>query len=79
MKPRIRHFDWDRYDTYHFMYEPKKITGEKLLENFIKLQREVCKGGAIMRRMKGKPLDRVWLANLMMHDFTRRLRPESFL
>jgi bacteriochlorophyll C12 methyltransferase len=79
MKPRIRHFDWDKYDTFHYMYEPRKISGEKLLENFIKLQREIYKGRAIMQRMKGKPLNWVWLANLMMHNFTRKLRPENFL
>ncbi len=79
MKPRIRHFDWDKYDTFHFMYEPKKLSGEKLVENFIKLQKEIYKGGAIMHRMRGKPLNWVWLANFMMHRFTSKLRSESFL
>ena len=79
MKPRIRHFDWDKYDTYHYMYEPKKISGEKLLENFVKLQQEVYKGRAIMKRMQGKPLNWVWLANFMMNRFTRKLKPEIYL
>ena len=79
MKPRIRHFEWDKYDTYHFMFEPKKISGEKLLENFVKLQREVYKGSAILRRMQGKPLNWVWLANFAMNNFTRKLKPEAFL
>lgn len=79
MMPRIRHFDWDKYDTYHYMYEPKKISGEKLLGNFIKLQREVYKGGAILKRMQGKPLNWVWLANFSMNRFTRRLTPEMYL
>ncbi|NTV01605.1 MAG: B12-binding domain-containing radical SAM protein [Chlorobiaceae bacterium] len=79
MKPRIRHFDWDKYDTYHYMYEPKKISGEKLLENFVKLQREVYKGRAIMSRMQGKPLNWVWFANFMMNRFTRKLTPEIYL
>jgi bacteriochlorophyll C12 methyltransferase len=79
MKPRIRHFDWDKYDTYHYMFEPKKISGEKLLDNFVKLQREVYKGGAILRRMHGKPLNWVWLANFAMNNFTRKLKPEAFL
>lgn len=79
MKPRIRHFDWDRYDTYHFMFEPKKMQGEKLLENFVKLQKEVYKGRAILKRMQGKPLNWVWLANLKMHSFTRKLRPDIYL
>ncbi|NTU67303.1 MAG: B12-binding domain-containing radical SAM protein [Chlorobiaceae bacterium] len=79
MKPRVRHFDWDKYDTYHYMYEPKKISGEKLLGNFIKLQREVYKGRAIMQRMQGKPLNWVWMANFAMNRFTRKLTPESYL
>ena len=78
MKPRIRHFDWDKYDTYHFMFEPNKMKGDKLLENFVKLQREVYKGRAIMQRMKGKPLNWIWLANYMMHRFTNKLSPEYF-
>ncbi|NTU92837.1 MAG: B12-binding domain-containing radical SAM protein [Chlorobiaceae bacterium] len=79
MKPRIRHFDWDKYDTFHYMYEPRKMSGEKLLGQFIKLQREIYKPGAIMQRMKGKPLNWVWLANLKMNSFTRSLRLENFL
>jgi len=73
MKPRIRHFDWNKYDTYHYMFEPNKMSGEKLLENFVKLQREVYKGRAIMQRMKGKPINWVWFANYMMHRFTKKL------
>lgn len=79
MKPRIRHFDWDKYDTYHYMFEPNTMTGEKLLENFVKLQKEVYKGRAIMQRMKGKPLNWVWFVNYMMHRFTKKLTPEIYL
>jgi len=79
MKPRIRHFDWDKYDTYHFMFEPRKMQGEKLLENFVKLQKEVYKGTSIIKRMQGKPLNWVWLANLKMHAFTRKLNPGMYL
>lgn len=79
MKRRLRHFDWDKYDTYHYMFEPTKMSGEKLLENFVKLQREVYKGRAIMKRMTGKPLNWVWFANYMMHRFTKKLKPEIYL
>ena len=79
MKPRLRHLDWSRYDTYHYMFEPRKISGEKLLENFVKLQKEVYRGRAIMRRMYGKPLNWVWLANFMMNRFTSRLTPDMYL
>ena len=78
MKPRIRHFDWDKYDTYHYMFEPTNMTGERLLENFVKLQKEVYKGRAIMQRMAGKPLNWVWLANYAMNRFTSKLTPEYY-
>jgi bacteriochlorophyll C12 methyltransferase len=61
------------------MFEPNKMSGEKLLSNFVKLQQEVYKGRAIMQRMTGKPLNWIWLANYMMHRFTSRLKPESYL
>ncbi|NHQ61240.1 B12-binding domain-containing radical SAM protein [Chlorobium sp. BLA1] len=78
MKPRIRHFDWDKYDTYHYMFEPSKMSGEKLLSNFVKLQKEVYKGRSIMQRMKGKPLNWVWFVNYMMHRFTKKLSTEYY-
>ncbi|MCF8381981.1 MAG: radical SAM protein [Chlorobium sp.] len=78
MKSRVRHFDWDKYDTYHYMFEPSKMSGEKLLENFVKLQKEVYKGRSIMQRMKGKPLNWVWFVNYMMHRFTKKLSPEYY-
>jgi bacteriochlorophyll C12 methyltransferase len=61
------------------MYEPHGMGGETLLKNFVKLQQEVYKGKAIMRRMQGKPLNWVWLANFMMNRFTRKLTPEIYL
>jgi bacteriochlorophyllide d C-12(1)-methyltransferase len=79
MKPRLRHFDWSKYDTYHYMFEPRKISGEKLLENFVKLQKEVYRGRAIMKRMYGKPLNWVWLANFMMNRFTGSLTPAMYM
>ncbi|NTU97109.1 MAG: B12-binding domain-containing radical SAM protein [Chlorobiaceae bacterium] len=79
MKPRLRHFEWEKYDTYHYMFEPRKISGEKLLENFVKLQKEVYRAKAVMHRMRGKPLNWVWMANFMMNRFTGGLKPEVYL
>jgi len=79
MKPRLRHFDWDKYDTYHYMFEPKGMTTDRFLRNFVKLQQEVYKPRAIMKRMQGKPLNWVWLANIMMNRFTSKLKPEIYL
>ena len=44
-----------------------------MLEKFVKLQKEVYKGRAIMQRMKGKPLNWIWLANYAMNRFTQKL------
>ena len=60
------------------MFEPNKMSGEKLLENFVKLQKEVYKGLAIMQRMKGKPLNWVWFVNYMMNRFTSKLSPSYY-
>ena len=79
MKPRLRHWDWNKYDTYHYMFEPRGMGTEKFLEQFVKVQREVYNAGAIMRRMKGKRLNWVWLANLQMNRFTRALKPAMYL
>ncbi len=79
MKPRLRHMDWDKYDTYHYMFEPKGLGSRQFLDHFVKVQKEVYKGRAIARRMKGKRLNWVWLANLQMNRFTRSLKPSIYL
>ncbi|NTW02554.1 MAG: radical SAM protein, partial [Oscillochloris sp.] len=57
MKPRIIQFDWDKYDTFHYMYEPTKIDREQFLKNFIKVQRAVYSWPGIMKRMAGRKFD----------------------
>ncbi|NTV45942.1 MAG: radical SAM protein [Chlorobiales bacterium] len=79
MKPRIRHFEWDKYDTFHYMYEPKKMSGEEMVKNFIKIQQEVYSLKSIYKRMQGKPVSWVWGINIAMHFFSKRLKPEMFL
>ena len=79
IKPRIVHFDWDKYDTFHYMYEPEKLKRDEFLKNFIKVQREVYSLKSIWHRMQGRPFDWVWMVNLAMHNFTQRLTPDSFL
>lgn len=79
MRSRLRHLEWEKYDTYHYMFEPRKISGEKLLENFVKLQKDVYRAKAILHRMQGKPLNWVWMANFMMNRFTSGLRPGVYL
>jgi radical SAM superfamily enzyme YgiQ (UPF0313 family) len=79
MKPRITHFDWDKYDTFHYTYKPAKMEQVEFLENFIKIQREIYSWKSIYKRMAGKPLNWLWAVNIAMHYFSRRLKPEMFL
>ncbi|MFN3385896.1 MAG: B12-binding domain-containing radical SAM protein [Candidatus Thermochlorobacter sp.] len=79
MKPRIEHFNWDKYDTYHYIYKPAKMERDEFLRNFIKIQQEIYSWKNIWYRMKGKPFNWVWMVNVAMHYFTRQLKPEMFL
>lgn len=79
MKPRIVQPDWDKYDTFHYMYQPRNLERDEFLRNFIKVQREVYSWPSILHRMRGRKLDWVWLVNIAMHYFTQRLTPEVFL
>jgi bacteriochlorophyll C12 methyltransferase len=79
IKDRVLHFDWDKYDTFHYMYHPKKMQQEAFLKNFIKIQQEVYSLRGIHQRMQGRKMDWLWGVNLAMRHFTRRLKPEMFL
>lgn len=79
MKPRIVQHDWDKYDTFHYMYEPAQIKQEEFLRSFIKVQREIYSWPNIVKRMAGRKFDWVWLVNIAMHFFTRRLTPATFM
>ncbi|NCC31793.1 MAG: B12-binding domain-containing radical SAM protein [Chloroflexia bacterium] len=79
MRPRVVQHDWDKYDTFHYMYEPAGMGRDEFLRNFIKLQRAVYSWPNIWKRMAGRRPDWVWLVNIAMHHFTQRLTPETFL
>lgn len=79
MKPRIVHFDWDKYDTFHYMYKPMKMEREEFLENFIKIQREIYSWKSIWHRLHGKPFNWIWMVNVAMHYFTQRLTPKMLM
>ncbi len=78
MQPRIIQRNWDKYDTFHYMYEPAKMRRDEFLGNFIKLQRGIYSWPNIWKRMAGRKFDWVWLVNIAMHYFTQRLTPETF-
>lgn len=79
IKNRVVHFDWDKYDTFHYMYEPARMGKEEFLRNFIKIQREVYSWKGIYHRMKGRKVDWLWGVNMALHFFTQRLKPETLL
>lgn len=79
MQPRIVQHNWDKYDTFHYMYEPAGLQREEFLRNFIKVQRAVYSWPNIWKRMAGRKFDWVWMVNIAMHYFTRRLTPATFL
>ncbi len=79
IKDRVLHFDWDKYDTFHYMYHPAKMGQEEFLKNFIKIQKEVYSWKGIYHRLRGHQMDWIWAANVAMHRFTRNLTPEMFL
>ncbi len=79
MIPRIQHFDWDKYDVYHSLYEPKQMGQEDFLRHFIKIQRDVYSWKSIGQRMHTHRPDWIWGVNLRMHYFTQSLTPEMLL
>ncbi|MCX7789080.1 MAG: B12-binding domain-containing radical SAM protein [Chloroflexaceae bacterium] len=79
MKPRIVQHDWNKYDTFHYMYEPARIGRDEFLKAFIKVQREIYSWPNILKRLGPRKPDWVWLVNIAMHYFTRRLTPEMLL
>lgn len=79
MKPRIVQHDWNKYDTFHYMYEPARIGRDEFLKAFIKIQREIYSWPNILKRLGPRKPDWVWIVNIAMHYFTRRITPEMLL
>ncbi len=79
IQDRVVHFDWDKYDTIHYMYQPAKMEKSEFLKNFIKIQREVYSWKGIYQRLQGRKPDWVWGLNLAMHYFAQRLKPTMLL
>jgi radical SAM superfamily enzyme YgiQ (UPF0313 family) len=79
MKDRVLHLDWDKYDTFHYMYHPTKMEQSEFLRNFIKIQQEVYSWKGIYHRLRGRKIDWIWGANLAMHYFVHQLKPEMLL
>ena len=63
MMPRIVQPDWNKYDTFHYMYQPANLPRDEFLASFIKVQRAVYSWPNIFKRMAGRKFDWVWLVN----------------
>jgi radical SAM superfamily enzyme YgiQ (UPF0313 family) len=71
---RILHHDWDRYDTRHVVFQPRRMTPSQLEEGYSWSYEEFYTYGSIFRRSAGLPnplkrmlynvawkkMDRVW-------------------
>ncbi len=79
MQPRLQHKNWDKYDVQHSVYVPAKLDQERLLTNYIKLYREVFSWRGIQRRLNWNRPSWVTLANVGIHFFAQRLKPQQFV
>jgi radical SAM superfamily enzyme YgiQ (UPF0313 family) len=52
---RILHRDWDRYDTRHVVFEPRRMTPSQLEKGYWWSYKEFYRYGSIMRRSVGLP------------------------
>ncbi|HEY2791577.1 MAG TPA: radical SAM protein, partial [Micromonosporaceae bacterium] len=52
---RIRHRDWDRYDTRHVVFDPMGMTGEQLEAGYWRAYREFYRWSALWRGAATKP------------------------
>ena len=48
---RILHKDWERYDTAHVVFRPKKLTVEQLEEGFVWLYKKTLSMKSIVLRL----------------------------
>ncbi len=52
---RILHRDWSQYDTYHAVFQPRRMTPEQLEEGYGRAKREFAGWRSILRRSVGLP------------------------
>lgn len=52
---RLLHRDWSRYDTYHAVFQPRRMTAEQLEAGYFQARREFAAWGSILRRSLGLP------------------------
>ncbi len=52
---RLLHRDWRRYDTYHAVFRPRRMTPEQLEHGYRRIRREFKTFHSIMRRSWGLP------------------------
>lgn len=52
---RLLHRNWDRYDTYHAVFRPRRMTPEQLEEGYDRAKRQFAGFRSILRRSTGLP------------------------
>ena len=52
---RLLHRDWPLYDTYHAVFQPRRMTPEQLEAGYSHAKREFASWGSILRRSLGLP------------------------
>jgi len=52
---RLLHHDWSQYDTYHAVFQPRRMTPEQLEAGYHRARREFGAWGSILQRSLGLP------------------------
>lgn len=73
---RILHQNWERYDRYNIVFEPKNISIEELYERTLEVYKRTYALGSILKRMPGqiKNIPPYFAINLSYRLGSKRLR-----
>jgi radical SAM superfamily enzyme YgiQ (UPF0313 family) len=52
---RLLHRDWSQYDTYHAVFQPRRMTPEQLEEGYSRAKQQFASWSSILRRSLGLP------------------------
>ncbi len=72
---RISDRDWDRYDTRHVVYRPRRLTPAELLAGYHRTYRDFYRWGGIARGAAGQPSLRQAARHLAYAGGWKRLEP----
>jgi radical SAM superfamily enzyme YgiQ (UPF0313 family) len=72
---RISHRDWDRYDTRHVVYQPRRLTPAELLAGYHRAYRDFYRWAGIARGAAGQPSLRQAARHFAYAGGWKRLEP----